>query len=518
MTSLMQFMCKIRQSRVRLLLGGLALALIAAIWVTTFSRIRSEYQLELQATMRANANLTKAFEEHVRRNLQITDDILLFLKNNYETHGQITPSMLNIIDVRKSVPILHVSVVNSSGKIIATSRPDMLDLDVSDRSYYDVHRGSVTTQSYFSEPVFGKVSKQWLFHVSRRLNNPDGTFGGAVTIGIDPAYFSNFYRQMNLGNDYAITLIGADGIIRMRQSADRLDIGGNASNAPLFRHVAQASTGSYVDISLVDHKRRIYSYSAMSDYPLILSVSVLESEALTAFSVRRTQYYWEMAIISFIILGIFVLLLSIVVEKEQVEEELRVINEQLESKVKERTEELEALNRELQQLSVSDGLTGIANRRYFDDYLQAEWAKALRIRHSLAIIMADIDFFKDYNDTYGHQLGDECVVTVASVLQAGVHRPADLVARYGGEEFVIILPDTDQAGGLVIAEKLRAEVERLTIEHKSSSYQIVTVSLGVAAMVPEHGGLASQLIELADQALYEAKKQGRNRVSQANYA
>ncbi len=499
----------------RLLLSSLALIVIATIWVSTFSRIGFEQELEVNGIMRANANLVKAFEEHIRRNLQTADDTLLFLKNSYEAHGDMTPTMLEVIHEPKSDPIMDVSVIGPGGEVLASSKPEFMTLNFADKESFQFHRAHDSGQPYLSKPLFGKFSKKWLFHISRRLNHPDGSFAGMITMGIDPIYFSNFYRQMNLGRDYAVTLIGTDGMIRLRQTADRLSVGGDAANAPLFSYASRNSQGSYVDVSVVDGSRRIYSYSTMPDYPLIMSVSVLESEVLAGFESRRNQYYGQMGLITVVILAMFGLLMSLINKKETAEEALRLSNEQLESKIKERTLALEALNRELQHLSVSDALTGIANRRYFDDYLSAEWLKALRLRHPLAIIMIDIDFFKDYNDTYGHQLGDKCVATVARILKAGVKRPADLVARYGGEEFAIILPDTDQAGAMVVAKKLRVQIEAQELEHKNSVYRKVTVSLGVAAMIPDFDVLPARLIELADRALYKAKKEGRNRVKAA---
>ena len=175
-----------------------------------------------------------------------------------------------------------------------------------------------------------------------------------------------------------------------------------------------------------------------------------------------------------------------------------------------RTEEL------LQRLSMSDGLTEIPNRRYFDQFLDREWRRAQRMTAPLSIIMADIDFFKYYNDLYGHQAGDVCLKKVAQVLTGCLKRPADLVARYGGEEFVIVMPGTDLKGASSIAETLRTKVEALGILHaKSTVSNWVTISLGVAATIPSSDSTPFNLVQASDQALYEAKHQGRNRIALA---
>ena len=177
--------------------------------------------------------------------------------------------------------------------------------------------------------------------------------------------------------------------------------------------------------------------------------------------------------------------------------------------------ELEKKNSELQRLSSLDGLTGIANRRRFDEYLEQEWLRAARDGKRLALIMIDIDHFKAFNDNYGHQGGDVCLKRVARMLDGELKRAADMVARYGGEEFVIVLPDTDLKGACIIAEKLRGAVEALQIEHAhSKTAQCVTISLGVSSTLPREGGMPAALIKMADEELYKAKggdgKRGRN--------
>ncbi len=176
-------------------------------------------------------------------------------------------------------------------------------------------------------------------------------------------------------------------------------------------------------------------------------------------------------------------------------------------------ENLEDTTIELKRLSGMDALTGVPNRRFFDEILDKEWARAVRSHQPLAIIMIDIDRFKLHNDTYGHQAGDVCLRQVANVLKGSVHRPADVVARYGGEEFALILPGDDIVGAAAVAERMRLGVETLKIAHvKSVSGHDVTISLGVAVVVPDSHSSALELVAAADEALYRAKAVGRNQV------
>lgn len=177
------------------------------------------------------------------------------------------------------------------------------------------------------------------------------------------------------------------------------------------------------------------------------------------------------------------------------------------------TRRLDDANRELQRLSSIDGLTGIANRRQYDATLIREWRRAQRRGAPIALVVCDVDYFKRYNDHFGHQGGDECLRRVAACLATQVKRPADLVARYGGEEFAAILPDTDAEGAMLVAEGMRIAVNEMALPHAPAAERpFVTISLGAAAAVPPREvSTPAALLALADAALYEAKRNGRNR-------
>ncbi|MCC0179790.1 diguanylate cyclase [Waterburya agarophytonicola K14] len=169
--------------------------------------------------------------------------------------------------------------------------------------------------------------------------------------------------------------------------------------------------------------------------------------------------------------------------------------------------------RELEQLAVIDGLTKIANRRKFDRYLATEWKRLTREKNPLSLILCDIDYFKLYNDTYGHQAGDLCLQKVAQAISKALKRPADLVARYGGEEFAVILPNTEIGGAISLAEQIRLQVQSLKIPHINSPVDLyITLSFGVSSSIPSSGLGFYTLVAAADKGLYQAKELGRNRV------
>lgn len=181
------------------------------------------------------------------------------------------------------------------------------------------------------------------------------------------------------------------------------------------------------------------------------------------------------------------------------------------------TRKLDTANQELTRLSSIDGLTGVANRRQFDEVLSREWRRAARARRPMSMLMVDVDAFKQYNDLYGHQAGDDCLRVVAGALRDQLKRPSDFVARFGGEEFAVLLPETTEDGALLVAEGVCESVRALGVMHEGSSVApMVTVSVGVATREPggeERGYL--ELVAQADRALYAAKATGRNRVTQA---
>jgi diguanylate cyclase (GGDEF)-like protein len=185
-------------------------------------------------------------------------------------------------------------------------------------------------------------------------------------------------------------------------------------------------------------------------------------------------------------------------------------NRELEALVEARTRALEEANHKLETLSYCDGLTGIANRRSFDRMLQQEWNRGLRAGTPLALIMMDVDHFKHFNDHYGHQLGDACLQALAKTLATQAVRAGELVARYGGEEFVVLLPNSDEAAALAMSRKIQRDVHALGLQHEGADPAIVTLSLGVASLLPSKRCAADELLRLADAALYCAKQAGRN--------
>ena len=189
------------------------------------------------------------------------------------------------------------------------------------------------------------------------------------------------------------------------------------------------------------------------------------------------------------------------------------MSDRMQGNLNDLNEELQEHKKILSQMSYMDGLTAIANRRRFNECIDTEWRRAVRSGRPLALILLDLDYFKPYNDHYGHIAGDQCLVQVAGALSSSVNRPSDLVARYGGEEFAILLPETDGSGAMNVACQARDNISALGLIHEYSPVSpIVTVSIGIAVMEPDPEQCCQALVEAADQKLYAAKAAGRNKI------
>ncbi len=293
------------------------------------------------------------------------------------------------------------------------------------------------------------------------------------------------------------------------------------------------ATDKVVSYSMIDDNEdlRIIIFTSIPETPFYhyIDFAIKDSKKalnfiLSPFISLKKVYTWIFISASILIL-IIISFISIIIlkqineiEDEKKKKQLKIQEANtllsVEVGIRERIEkELKIANKELKRLSARDGLTGIANRRCFDEYLQKEMDRMSRNSKPLSLILFDIDFFKNYNDTYGHQAGDDCLKKVAKTIESGARRPADLAARYGGEEFAIILPETDSDGAFFIADKIRKNIQNLNIEHtQSEADTAVTVSAGVSTIIPDCNIPPNEIINNADTALYTAKRSGRNRV------
>ncbi|MCC7701464.1 sensor domain-containing diguanylate cyclase [Janthinobacterium sp. GW460P] len=485
------------------------LSLLATqLWMTLRAR-----EVQLNEAARESANLAQSVAQHAYDTIKEADTVLVGLVERVEADGV---SDLELARIHKLLVTrvaelrqLHgIFVYARDGSWLVNSQKTLLsNLNNSDREYFNYHRTHDERGPYVGPPVRSKSTGNWIVTVSRRINMPDGSFGGVALATIDMNYFRLFYERFAIGEKGAIFIANGTGILLLRRPFDESLLGRDLSQFPLFHdYLPKSPVGTAVIKSRVDGVTRINSYRRVEEYPLVVSAALSQDEVLAA---------WRLdTVIQNAVGGVLVLLIAFIGYRVVRLIDLRVKSE---AGLVEARNELELINETLARLANQDGLTGLANRRHFDQSLLAEFSRAQRENNSLGLVLIDVDFFKQYNDIYGHVAGDECLRKLGKVVAYSMRRPGDLAARYGGEEMVILLPGTDLPGALTVAEDVRQAVQSLGIEHRGNPLGVVTASVGVAALMPTYlENQAVELVELADKALYKAKASGRNRVCYAS--
>lgn len=321
---------------------------------------------------------------------------------------------------------------------------------------------------------------------SRRISNTDGSFGGVVAGSMRLSYFHSLFRKLRLGAKDSMTLMSADGTILMRAPFDVDTIGQSLRKSSVFKQFPASSAGFYKTVSILDHVARLFVYQQIGTHPLLI-VDGVSLETIYA------DWWREVSLIGSLMAGLCVLVMALTLV--------------LVAALKRRS----AAESQLTLLASTDSLTGLNNRRRFDEAFASEWRRSQRTKTSIALLMIDADHFKAYNDANGHQAGDAVLGSIAACIASSAKRATDLCARYGGEEFAVLLPGETTEGAFRIAEEIRASVLSLRAEQQGRPDMSPTISVGVAAMIPQAGLAPHDLIRSADLALYEAKHQGRDR-------
>ena len=485
--------------------GVVCLSIVGAqAWRTLASRDQ-----QIQENTVATANLAKSVADHATNTFLRANVVLSGLVDRVEHDGVSADRIDRLIDVMKLrkkelTEFERLSILDAQGRWIATDLGQM-DRTVthSDREFHAYHRMHDDSAPHLGPPIKSRSSGDWVVTVSRRLNLPDGSFGGVAVASIKLAYFTDYFARFDVGLNGSIVLATSDGKLIDRVPFKESFIGTDLSSGTIFRdHIPYDPAGNAWVVSKIDGVPRLVSYQKLEIFPGYAIVSVGRDDVFASWKADMiTQWIATLSLVCLLALigGKLIRELS-----KRHEDQVQLVKSQL---------LLTAANAKLDELARVDGLTGLANRRDFDRVYADEFGRALRGGPALAIVMVDIDCFKAYNDVLGHLEGDSCIRRVAEVLRSVVSRPGDFVARYGGEEFVLLLPATDAKGAVMLAEKVRATLHTLAIPHPSGAARIVTVSLGVSVVsCGQPNRTAEQAMADADGALYEAKKWGRDMV------
>lgn len=473
-------------------------------------RTREARDTHIEQARVVGGNLSRSIAQHADDKIGEADTFLSGLVERLEVDGTHETALARLHKLLMStaleLPQLHgLFVYGEHGEWLVNSQPVLLThFNNADRDYFRFHAAHPISSPYIGPPIQSRSTGDWIITVSRRFEHPDGRFAGVVLATLNMAYFNDYYRRFDLGESGYITLGLANGTLLARQPFNEELIGRSIDNRALFReHISVMRNGTVLQPAEGDTPDYIHAFRNLERYPLFVTVSQSRSEVLAAWRESATRHGVGIALLVATLAACGLLLVRQIGRRLDIEAELR-----------EARDALQGANLALERLAGEDGLTGIANRRRFDAALHAEFLRAARQHSPLALILADVDHFKPYNDIYGHPAGDECLQRVAAlVADSAQHRASDLVARYGGEELAILLPGTDLAGAKIVAERVRRIVAEAGLKHAGSPIGHVTLSLGVHACIPHEDHEPQSLVDSADKALYAAKAGGRNRVA-----
>ena len=373
------------------------LILVAITWSAILWTISLEYDYTLRTTIKANANLARAFEEHVVRTLRQVDQVALFVKDQYEKHGADIDLQRYTAEGRIAGEIYNqVGVIDENGTYIMSNLPGFKRMHLGDREHFRAHVDRDTGEIFVGKPVLGRASGKWSIQLTRRINKPDGSFGGVVVISVDPFYFSTFYSQVDLGRNGVAMLAGRDGVVRARQSGEDKQVGQDLGGSTLFEHIAAESVGDYVSVSAIDGIRRVLGYRAMSAYPLVVVVGSGYDEAFEEFYARRNGYLLAGGVFTAAILAFCFAVITLIRRKLRINAELRAAMQRAESANRMKSEFLASMSHELRTpLNGILGFSELLQEEVADDE-QREHARLINAsgRHLLQLVNAILDLAK----------------------------------------------------------------------------------------------------------------------------
>jgi len=444
-----------------------------------------------------------------------------------------------------------VAMIRPDGIVACGSRPGAAGLDAGDRPYFREAMVSDGSRAVLSSLTLSRASGRPTMFVAVPVR-VGALRAGVLIASLNLQWFARLGDRLPVGSTRSVEVLDSrDGAVLARAQDLTAQAGEMAPDHPVLQaYRASPSSGSIVAAD-VDGVSRIFGFAPLPGRGgIVIAIGLLESKVRMAADTRSGvvliaavgaagfAFFVTWMAADRVLLGP---IRSLAVAAHQVgsgdmsaharmgrgaARELRQLGasfarmarrlREREGRITAMQAELEEMNRQLRILVRQDGLTGLGNRRHFDDMLGTEYRRAMRMGTPLTLIMVDVDRFKAFNDLYGHPAGDACLQAVARALAASLRRPADLAARYGGEEFAVLLPSTDEAGALVSAARIQDAMRAAALPHAGSEGGFLSLSLGVAVLMPSGGGDGpAALVEAADTALYAAKRAGRNQVQVA---
>jgi diguanylate cyclase (GGDEF)-like protein len=439
---------------------------------------------EMELARQSLENVASGIDADINRNIELYDLSLRAVASNMVAPEikDVPKTVRHLILFDHAAAAKHfgaVQVFDAQGKLTSdASTLDPVPEDRADEEFFKIHRDQPDTGLFISRPMVHRGT--YAIVLSRRITAPDGGFLGVVAGSIRFSYFHELFGRLTLGPRDAISVLRRDRTIIMRTPFDLDVIGKRLSEMPRGKQPSLPEGGSFSGLGPVDDIPRLYVRPA-STSPLIVVVGKPLDDILSLWRIEAIRIGAIM-----VTLIVFALAVTLILARE--------------------IDRRAAAEDKLEEMATTDALTGLRNRRKFDAAIDSEWRRAIRHKHPISVLMIDADHFKTYNDTFGHQAGDQVLVGIAICISDSIRRAGDCAARYGGEEFAVLLPGIAATQALNVAETIRCKVISWSEEAHTS-----TVSIGIASTTPSAGMDWPQLVHAADKALYAAKAAGRNR-------
>ncbi|MFJ7795718.1 diguanylate cyclase [Pseudomonas sp. NPDC096950] len=484
----------------RLIVSFMLVVVVAFVAVEGWRTWR-DYRSAFASARDSVTNLARATAQHAEDTIRQVDVLTASLAERVEGDGLQSiniPRIHNLlVQQSKIMPQLHgLFIYGPDGQWIVTDKEVTPETaNNADRDYFQFHRAHDDRNVRVGEVVRSRSTDDLIIPISRRLNNPDGSFAGVLLGTVKVSYFVDYYGDFKIDDKGALVLAMRSGTILVRRPFIASVVGKSLANSEIFKRYLPNSTEGVAEAkAVIDDTERLYGYRALTTYPLVVEAG-LSRESITAPWRRDLQKTGFVLVFLIAVLAVFgLIVLSQLRQRMMMEKELHHAHQTM------------------RDMALTDSLTGLGNRRRLDSALLDEIRLAKRQGSSLALIMLDVDYFKRYNDKYGHAAGDDCLSAVGGAIQQAVKRPGDLAVRYGGEEFTVLLPNTDRAGAAQVAHDILEAIRSLNIEHAEHPLGKVTASAGITTSQPSTEAVTpATLLKAADAQLYSAKQQGRNR-------
>jgi diguanylate cyclase (GGDEF)-like protein len=434
-------------------------------------------EASLRSANIVTASLAESLSQQITNTLKTADIVVATLGQRVEADGENPDTLQRLYELMTSLasalPAIHeMGLTDKEGNAIVKSLvPHPVGMNYRERDYFRYLSSHDTRDVFIGQPVKSKVDGSVNITVSRRINAKDGAFAGIVVASVSMNFFRKLFETVQLKSGGFISLVSDDGTLLANSPASR----GDGELAAL----AAAPAGALEYLSPNDGVSRVGAFRHLQHYPMTAMVAQDSSAVLS-------DWYGQLRVHGAIVLSILMVIGALGYRVDQA-------------------------NRATRVQALCDWLTGLANRRCFNETIKREFQRAARSGRPLSLIMVDLDLFKTFNDQYGHPSGDSCLREVSAVVQDALRRPRDMAARYGGEELAILLPETDIAAAIQIVRDIQAAVRARAIRHEAGPLGVVTLSAGVATW-SEGRSITNPagLVEAADAALYAAKARGRN--------